>query len=306
MSSIEPLACLNGEQMPASEAKIPVWDRGFLFGDAIYEVMRLYSGRMWLEAEHLARLTRSLNEMRIEGVDFKALTDRIHRTIAASGIEEGTVYIQISRGVAPRRHRFPEPETPPTELIIVGPYDDTSTAERRQTGVPVVSHPDLRWKRCDVKSVNLLGNVLANEAAHQGGCIEAVLVDRDGIVTEATHSSLLWVRDGRLEGTPEGPGILPGTSRGFILKLAESLGIPFAEATISLDDLNRADEVMLSGTTLEIVPVTRIDETPIGDGQPGPIARRLVSGFTEAVRRFRDGLEPIPTGSPVGASSAGA
>jgi D-alanine transaminase len=301
----EPLACLNGEQMPASEAKVPIWDRGFLFGDAVYEVMRLYSGRMWLEAEHLARLRRSLGEMKIAGIDLDALNARIRGTIAASGVEEGTVYIQISRGVAPRRHRFPEPGTPPTELIVVGPYDDSATAGRRKSGVPLVSQPDLRWRRCDVKSVNLLGNVLANEEAHQLGCIEAVLFDRYGMVTEATHSSLLWARDGRLEGTPEGPGILPGTSRGFILKLAESLGLPFAEAEISLDDLRRADEVMLSGTTLEIVPVTKLDETSIGDGSPGPMARSLVDGFAEAVARFREGKEPIPAAFPAGSAAGG-
>jgi D-alanine transaminase len=113
----------------------------------------------------------------------------------------------------------------------------------------------------------------------------------------------LWVRDGRLEGTPEGPGILPGTSRGFILKLAESLGIPFTEAEITLDDLKRADEVMLSGTTLEIVPVTKLDETSIGDGAPGPIARSLVDGFTEAVARFREGKEPISATFPAGSTS---
>ncbi|RUL89214.1 aminotransferase class IV [Tautonia sociabilis] len=294
----EPLACLNGERMPASEAKIPIWDRGFLFGDAVYEVMRLYAGRMWLEREHMDRLRRSVRELKIEGVDFDRLRDRIDRTIAASGIEEGTVYIQISRGVAPRRHRFPEPGTPPTELIVVGPYDDSATAERRKTGVPLVSAPDLRWKRCDVKSVNLLGNVLANEEAHRADCIEAVLVNPDGVVTEATHSSLLWVRAGRLEGTPEGPGILPGTSRGFILRLARSLGLPFAEAEVTLDELKEADEVLLSGTTLEIVPVTRIDGKPIGDGQPGPIGRSLVEGFAGAISRFRLGDEPIPGASP--------
>lgn len=304
----EPLACLNGDRMPASKATIPIMDRGFLFGDAVYEVMRLYGGRMWLEAEHLARLERSLRELKIDGVDLDRLNARIAETMAEAGVGEGTVYIQISRGVAPRRHRFPEPGTPPTELIVVGPYDDAATAERRKAGVPLVSHADLRWKRCDVKSVNLLGNVLANEEAHQAGCIEAVLVDRYGMVTEATHSSLLWVRNGRLEGTPEGPGILPGTSRGFLLKLAETLGIPFAESEISLDDLKACDEVMLSGTTIEIIPVTRIDEETIGDGSPGPVGRGLVEGFAEAVRRFREGLEPIPTGEPfpVGASGSGA
>ena len=291
--SIEPLACLNGRMMPASEAMVPIWDRGFLFGDGVYEVLRLYDGRMWLEAEHLARLRRSLDEIRIVGVDLDALNGRIAETIAASGIGEGLVYIQITRGVAARRHRFPDPGTPPTELVVAIPYDDAATADRRRTGTAIVSRPDLRWGRCDVKSVNLLGNVLACQEAHESGCIEAVLVDRDGIVTEATHSSLLWVRDGRLEGTAEGPGILPGTSRGFILELAEAIGIPFAESAISLDDLKGADEVLLSGTTLEVVPVVAIDGAPIGIGTPGPIGVRLVDAFRAAVERFRRGSEPI-------------
>ena len=304
--SIEPLACLNGRLMPASEAKVPIWDRGFLFGDGVYEVMRLYDGRMWLEAAHLARLGRSLDAIRIDGVDLDALNGRIAETIAASGIVEGLVYIQITRGVAPRRHRFPEPGTPPTELIVTIPYDDAATAERRRTGTAVVSRPDLRWGRCDVKSVNLLGNVLACQEAHEAGCIEAVLVDRDGVVTEATHSSLLWVREGRLEGTAEGPGILPGTSRAFILELAKAIGIPFDESEITLDDLKAADEVLLSGTTLEIVPVVAIDEAPIGDGGPGPFGVRLVDAFGAAVGRFRTGSGPIvPTPRSAASPSLG-
>src|SRR3954449_9970141 len=132
IAAMESLACLNGELMPVDQARVPVWDRGFLFGDAVYEVLRLYQGRGWLEPEHMARLRRSLREMEIESLDFGRLTDRVHRTIAASGIKEGTAYIHITRGVAPRSHAFPEPPVPPTELIVIRAYDDTQAARNRE------------------------------------------------------------------------------------------------------------------------------------------------------------------------------
>ncbi len=224
---MEVLACLNGEIMPVERARVPVSDRGFLFGDAVYEVWRAYRGRCWLEPEHLARLRRSLKELEFPEVDLERLMDRLHRTLATSGIQEGTVYVQITRGVAPRAHAFPDPPVPPTELILVRPYDDGPTARLREAGAAMISHPDLRWKRCDVKSVNLLGNVLAMETARRAACQEAVLIDSAGLVTEATHSSLLWVRNKRLEGTPEGHEILPGMTRQHVLRLAETIGIPF-------------------------------------------------------------------------------
>lgn len=288
---MDSLACLNGELMPADRATVPIWDRGFLFGDAIYEVFRLYQGRCWLEDEHLARLRRSLREMDFPPLDFDRLLRRIHETISKSEIEEGTVYIHITRGVAPRKHAFPEPGVPTTELIVVREYDDGPTAGLREAGVAVLSYPDWRWKRCDVKSTNLLANVVANEAAQRAGAYEAVLVAEDGRVTEATHSSLLWVRDGRLEGTPEGPGILPGTSRQELLRLASEEGVRFHDAQITLDDLKTADEVLLSGTTIEVLPVVRVDEAAIGDGVPGPLARRLQAIFREAIERW---LAPVP------------
>jgi D-alanine transaminase len=285
------LACLNGETLPPEEAKVPVWDRGFLFGDAVYEVCRIYRGRCWIEDDHMARLRRSLAEMRIGPVDLDRLDRRMHDTIAASGVEEGTIYVQITRGVAPRNHAFPDPPVEPTELIIVRPYDDAETARRRGEGVAIVSQPDWRWRRCDVKSTNLLANVLAYQAAHEAGAFEAVLHEPDGTVTEATHSSLLWVRGGRLEGTPDGPGILPGTTRLAALRVAKAAGVPFAEATIGLDELKAADEVLLSGTTIEIMPVVSIDGRAVGDGRPGALTRRLQSAFREAVERW---LAPVP------------
>jgi D-alanine transaminase len=288
---MESLACLNGELMPVDRATVPVWDRGFLFGDSVYEVFRLYEGRCWLEDEHTARLRRSLAEMSYPAIDIEPMTARIHRTVSRSGIREGTVYVQITRGVAPRLHAFPDPPVPPTELIIVRPYDDGPTARFRETGVGVISHPDLRWKRCDVKSTNLLANVLANEAAHRAGCYEAVLVGSDGLVTEATHSSVLWVLGGRLEGTPEGPGILPGTTRLLLLRLADEIGVPFRETRVTLERLIAAEEVLLLGTTIEVMPIVTVDGKPVSGGTPGPVTRRLQAAFRAEVERW---LAPRP------------
>ncbi len=285
------LACLNGELMPVEEAKVPVWDRGFTFGDAIYEVFRLYHGRIWLEKEHLARLKRSLDEMEFPEVDLNVLMDRVKRTISASGVGHGTAYIQVTRGVAARAHAFPKPAVPPTEVIIVRPYDDTATSGLRETGVAVITQPDIRWGRCDVKSTNLLGNVIALEHAQRAGGYEAVLVDRDGYVTEATHSSILWFRDGELQGTPEGPEILPGTKRHFLLKLAPEAGLKFEPTLITLDQLKQCDEVLLIGTTIEVLPVNTIDGKPVGSGKPGPIARKLQAAYKTAVERWLEGAE---------------
>lgn len=277
------LACVNGKIMPAEEATVSVWDRGFLFGDSVYEVFRMYQGRCWLEDEHLARLVRSLNELDFPPHDLPQLMRRCDETIAASGVLEGTLYVQITRGAAPRSHPFPDPPVAPTEVIIVRPFDDRPAARLRETGVAVVSQPDLRWKRCDIKSTNLLANVLSVEQARRAGAYEAVLIDDHGFVTEATHTSLLWVRDGRIEGTPEGHEILPGTTRQLVLRLLDQLQIPFRGARTSLDDLKSADEVILVGTTTEVLPAVKVDETPVGDGKPGPITVRLRQAYNAAV-----------------------
>jgi D-alanine transaminase len=289
------LACLNGRIMPADEARVPIFDRGFLFGDSIYEVFRLYQGRAWLEEAHYARLGRSLRAIEIHGIDLEGLAGRVRETVSASEIQEGIVYIQITRGVAPRHHHYPGAGVPPTELVVVWPYDDASAARLRREGVAAVSQADLRWGRCDVKSTNLLANVMANEAAHRAGALEAILVAEDGRVTEATHSSVLWVRGGRLEGTPETPGILPGTTRHLLLRLAQEEGVAFAAAEVTLDELKAADEALLLGTGIEIFPIVKIDQTSISGGRPGPVTMRLQAAYRRAVERWLAGKPP---GSP--------
>lgn len=277
------LACVNGKIMPVEQATVSIWDRGFLFGDSVYEVFRMYNGRCWLEDEHLARLRRSLQELEFPDHDLARLMDRTDQTIRASEILEGTLYVQITRGVAPRSHPFPDPPVPPTEVIVVRPFDDRPVARLRETGVAVVSLPDMRWKRCDIKSTNLLANVMAIEQARRGGAYEAVLIDDHGFVTEATHTSLLWVREGRLEGTPEGHEILPGMTRQLVLRLLDKPQLPFLGAQVTLDELKAADELILVGTTTEVLPVVQLDGAAVGPGKPGPVTARLQQAYKGAV-----------------------
>jgi D-alanine transaminase len=180
---------------------------------------------------------------------------------------------------------------PPTELIVIREFDDEPAARLRAEGAGAISHPDLRWKLCDLKTTNLLPNVLANEAAHRAGCFEAILIDDEGSVSEGSHTSVLWARGGRLEGTPEGHGILPGTTRQLILRLCEEADIPFAASRVTLPELMQSDEVLLVGTTCEVLSIVRIDGQILKGGVPGPLARRLQEAYRAAVERW---LAPQP------------
>ncbi len=280
------LAYLNGEWMAPEAARVPIWDRGFMFGDAVYEVVRVYLGRIWLEQIHFDRLERSLKAVRNPAVDLIAVRQAVLETLTKSGLQEATIYVQITRGVAPRKHAFPSPPVEPTILIVALPYDDAATANLRENGVAMISRPDTRWGRCDIKSTNLLANVLANEAAHEAGAFEAVLIDRDGRVTEATHSSVLWVRDGVVCGSPEGNEILPGTTRRTVLSLIQDTGLSFREERIGLPTLQAANEVLLAGTTIEVLPVIRIDGQPVNGGEPGPVGRALQAAYRRSVQHW--------------------
>src|SRR4051794_24108220 len=197
-----PLAHYQGRIVPLDQVQVPALDRGFLFGDGVYEVLRVYGSRPWLEQEHWDRLKRSLAEIRIPHVDLDGLRRRTHETIAVGPFREAMVYIQVTRGSAPRRkHAFPA-EIRPLELLWVEEYDDGPTAARRKTGVSVITYPDLRWHRCDIKSTNLLGNVFAIQAAAEKDAAEALLVCPDGTLSEGSHSSFFWIRGGALYTTP--------------------------------------------------------------------------------------------------------
>jgi D-alanine transaminase len=281
---MDPIANVNGKQMPLAEVMIPALDRGFLFGDAVYEVLRVYRGKPWLMAEHFQRLSHSLNAIRIESVDLIVLRHRMFETIAAGPFQEAIVYIQITRGVAPRSHPFPV-GAKPLELLYVQEFRDPYT-EYRQNGAAVVTQPDIRWDRCDIKSTNLLANVLAAQTAKEAGCLEALFVLPDGTLTEGTHTSFFGILDGRIVTAPRTNAILPGITRELVLRLAEKAGVAVREEVLKTADLERVSELFLTGTTTEVMPIVRVDSRTIGDGKPGSITRRLQQAYKEAVEEF--------------------
>ena len=281
---MNPLANLHGKIMPLEEVTISPLDRGFLFGDAVYEVLRVYQGKPWLEDEHFGRFARSLEEIRIRGVDMARMRRRMHETIKAGGFGEAVVYLQVTRGAAPRKHSFPK-DVMPLELLWVQEYLRTYDAPC-ETGCSVITFPDLRWHRCDIKSTNLLGNVLANQASAEAGCAEAILYLPDGTLTEASHSSFFLVKTNQLHTTPLKANVLPSITRGYTLKLARQAGIEVVERNLQRKELDEADELFLVGTTCEILPIVTVDGRPVKSGQPGPQTRRLQAIYTGNVTAF--------------------
>lgn len=278
------LANVNGTTLPLADVTISALDRGFLFGDAVYEVIRVYRGKPWLLSEHMSRLARSLEAIRIPGIDLERLRRRVLETIAAGAFQEALVYIQITRGAAPRMHRFPAGVTP-LEFLYVQAFQDPY-GEARHSGVSAITQPDCRWDRCDIKSTNLLANVLASQAAADAGCLEALFHLPDGTLTEGTHTSFFGVLHGALLTAPNSHDILPGITRGLILRLAATARIPVQEHVLLRSDLERVSELFLTGTTSEIMPVVRVDGRPIADAKPGAVTRRLQQAYTEAIRDF--------------------
>lgn len=280
----EPLANLNGVAMPLAEVKVSAMDRGFLFGDAVYEVLRVYHGKPWLAEEHFRRLERSLHSIRIAGINVERLRQRMQETIAAGPFQEAIVYIQITRGAAPRSHPFPVGATP-LELLYVQEFQDPYT-EARRTGASAITQPDIRWERCDIKSTNLLANVMAMQAAKEAGCQEALLCLPDGTLTEGTHTSFFGVLHGAILTAPATNAILPGITRGLLMRLAQRAGITLKEHVLTRADLPVVSELFLTGTTSEVLPIVRVDGKPIGTDTPGPITRKLQDAYQATVREF--------------------
>lgn len=272
------LVFLNGEYVPHDQAKVSVDDRGFLFADGLYEVVRVYGGRPHRMAEHMARMRRGLAALKIGYKDMDAIAAAARRLLDENGVDgDGTIYVQISRGSAPRKHAFPGADCRPTVYVAAREYgshpDDFWT-----DGVGAITVPDTRWARCDIKSIALLPNVLANQAAHAAGAFEALFV-KDGVVIEGSHSNLWAVHRDRLITYPASNYILAGICRSEVFELAEDLGIPAVEGMIHHEELFEMDELFLSGTTTEIMPVVRVDGREIVDGEPGPITRKLLHAF---------------------------
>jgi D-alanine transaminase len=276
---------VNSNFVPRAEARISVEDRGFVFGDGVYEVLRVINGRPFAARFHDDRLKRSLEGVRISlpaGHSPESLTEIARQLLRENGLLEGeaTMYMQITRGVATRAHNFPTPDVSPTIYISVArftPYSDLA-----QNGAPVITHPDLRWGRCDLKTLNLLPNVLASQTAKERGAFEAMLI-RDGVVTEGTKTNFFGVVDGSLRTHPSDTHILPGITRSVLRDLARQVNIDLDETPILSDEIPRLSELFLTGTTTDVMPVVRLDDKPVGKGKPGELTKRLQKVLAESL-----------------------
>jgi D-alanine transaminase len=267
---------LNGVYLDRARAVVSVDDRGFLFGDGVYEVTRAHDGLLFEGERHLRRLARSLDGLGIAlpaGL-AAALLEISERLLRENALEEGdaTVYLEITRGTAPRAHHFPPPGTAPTVFLSANRLKIPDDVRAR--GADVITTPELRWARCDLKTVNLLPNVLAKQQAVAAGAFEAVFV-HDGLVIEGASSNTFAVIGGVLRTHPATHRILAGITREVVLELAAELGIPVSEQPVAVDELARASELIVTATTADVMPVVRVDGRVVGDGRPGPIARAL-------------------------------
>ncbi len=279
---------LDGAYIPKEEAKISVDDRGFLFADGVYEVTPFYEGVPFYMDRHMARLRRGLAWMRIE-YDVDQLED-IHKQLlvrnAIDGAVTSMVYLQITRGVAPRSHPFPTTPVSPTVYCFAKTWT-RPPEEAWNRGFKAITVPDRRWSRVDVKTIALLPNVLAYQAAVDAGVADVVLV-RDGVALEGAHNNLFAVFDGTVVTHPVTNVILPGITRGVVIELARENGLPVEERPIMVEALEHADELFYTGTTSEVRPTVEVDGKPVGDGKVGPVVRALSKAFMKRVERVKE------------------
>ena len=275
---------LNGEYLPKDRATISVDDRGFLLSDGVYEVTPAYRGRLFRVDQHMRRLQNGLGALRIE-FDPKGLPEVHSRLIAANTLDAedvAVVYLQITRGVAPRTHHFPPEGTPPTVYAFAQAYHRPESA-RWERGYEAITVPDHRWARVDIKSIGLLPNVLAQQAAVDAGVADALLV-KDDIALEGSHNNVFAVLDGVVTTHPATQRILHGIAREYVMELARAQGLPVEERPVLLEEMRGAEEIFFTGTTTEVRPTVRLDGEPVGDGKVGPVAKALYEAFKAGTR----------------------
>ena len=276
---------LNGDFLPREEAAISPDDRGFLFSDGVYEVARAYDGHLFQLDRHIDRLRRSLHALRIRGTRERELGVVFRELLARNGLtgQDSLVYLQVTRGSAPRTHRFPAPTVEPTIYAHAWAYAPQHTPGE---GARAITVPDQRWARCDIKTVGLIPNCMASQAAHEAAATEAIFV-RDGIALEGTHTNLFAVFRGVVRTAPLTNYILPGVTREVVLEMCAEVGYDVDEVPIPIDDLYRADEIFIAGTTTEVTPVTDLDGHVVGAGRPGEISLRLLELLRNRARGDR-------------------
>ena len=269
------IAYVSGRYLPQSVASVSIEDRGYQFADGVYEVMAVHRGKLLDRELHLKRLERSLAELRIaKPVEDRVLRTILERVVKLNKVANGIVYLQITRGVAPRDHAFPLVARP--QLVVTARRAKPADPKLMETGVSVISIPDERWARRDIKSISLLPNVLGKQIAREARAYEAWQVDAEGLVTEGTSSNA-WIvtGEGAIVTRPAGPVILNGITRLVVIDFAREAGLDFVDRAFSLAEAKAAPEAFLTSTTSLVTPVTRIDGAAIGDGKPGPVTRQL-------------------------------
>jgi len=281
-------AYLNGEFRPLSEMQVSVMDRGFLFGDGVYEVIPVYGGRLFRLTHHLKRLRNSLDGVRIANpLSDKAWETMLTELVSRNEGHDQAVYLQVTRGVSARRdHAFPE-NCSPTLFAMSTPMPEAVDIDN-VTGIAAITLPDIRWKLCNLKAITLLPNVLLRQQALDSDGAEAILIN-DGLAIEGAASNLFIVNNGLLITPANGPALLPGITRDLIIELAANHAIPFREADITQPELFSADEIWLTSSTREISPVIRLDDNVVSDGVPGPLWRRMISLYQDYKSAIRKG-----------------
>ncbi len=279
------LAYFNGDFIEEEKISISPYERGFLFADGVYEVVRYYDDHFFQTDAHLKRMENGLKELKIDAPDLSQFPEIINYLIEKNNLQGSgaLAYIQVTRGAFnPRRHFFPPAGTKPTVLIMTSPFK--SHTEEIDNGVKVLKQPDLRWLRCDIKSIALLPNVLARQNAIDNGAAEAIFV-RDGFITEGTHTNVCGIKDNVLYTQPLSNFILPGVTRQVVLtQICPEINLEVREEAISERHLGNLDELLLVGTTVEITPIVQVDDLTIGNGKPGPWTRKIQEKFFEMVK----------------------
>lgn len=281
------IACLNGTFLPLQDACVPVMDRGFLFGDGVYEVIPVYAGKLFRLDHHLRRLRNSLDAIRIKNpLSASDWENMLNELVDRNEGTDQAVYLQVTRGVAAKRdHAFPA-DCEPTLFAMSTPMSPSVDIET-VSGATAITLPDIRWKLCNIKAITLLPNVMLRQQAVDAGAAEAILI-RDGYAVEGAASNVFIVKNGMLVTPPNGPTLLPGITRDLVIELAANHAIPFREADITEADLFGAEEIWLTSSTREISPVTLLDDTVISNGEPGPHWRKMISLYQDhktAIRR---------------------
>lgn len=280
------IAYVNGVYSPHGEAVVHIEDRGFQFADGVYEVWSVFDGRLADFDGHMTRLQRSLSELRIRmPMSPQALTIVLRETIRRNRVDNGIVYLQITRGTARRDHPFPPADTAPSVIVTSRRVDQAKAEAQAKKGVAVVTQPDMRWGRCDIKTVGLLPNVLAKQAAREVGAYESWLVDELGLVTEGTSTNA-WIIDanGVLRTRDTQANILRGCTRSTLMKIIKAEGIPFEERAFTVEEAKAAQEAFFTAAGAFVLPAISIDGVKIGTGKPGPTTRRLREAYLEAAR----------------------